>query len=101
MVGVGGCEFYARAEFLSACRSLSKVSPSVNLASAKTASRAVDRRLDFTMENPKIRAVEAFPVEQQGQTAICLRDPSGLAPETIMLGLGGDFSLRRFAGRWR
>src|SRR5271167_5206510 len=99
MVGVGGCEFYARAEFLSACRSLSKVSPSVNLASVKTASRAVDRRLDFTMENPKIRAVEAFPVEQQGQTLICLRDPSGLAPEPVMLGMGAWFIVTLFDGR--
>jgi MEMO1 family protein len=43
------------------------------------------------MENPKIRAVEAFPVEQQDQTLICLRDPSGLAPEPIMLGMGAYF----------
>ncbi len=51
------------------------------------------------MENPKIRAVEAFPVEQQGQTAICLRDPSGLAPETIMLGMGAYFIVTLFDGR--
>ena len=51
------------------------------------------------MENPKIRAVEAFPVEQQGQTLICLRDPSGLAPEPIMLGMGAYFIVTLFDGK--
>src|SRR5271168_5241552 len=51
------------------------------------------------MENPKIRAVEAFPVEQQDQTLICLRDPSGLAPEAIMLGMGAYFIVTLFDGR--
>ncbi|MGC1344489.1 MAG: hypothetical protein WA854_19290, partial [Candidatus Binataceae bacterium] len=50
------------------------------------------------MENPKIRAVEAFPVEQQDQTLICLRDPSGLAPEPIMLGMGAYFLVTLFDG---
>ncbi len=50
------------------------------------------------MENPKIRAVEAFPVEQQDQTLICLRDPSGLAPEPIMLGMGAYFIVTLFDG---
>jgi MEMO1 family protein len=51
------------------------------------------------MENPRIRAVEAFPVEQQGQTLICLRDPSGMAPEPIMLGMGAYFIITLFDGR--
>jgi MEMO1 family protein len=51
------------------------------------------------MENPKIRAVEAFPVEQQDQTLICLRDSSGLAPEPIMLGMGAYFIVTLFDGR--
>ena len=51
------------------------------------------------MEHPKIRAVEAFPVEQQDQTLICLRDPSGLAPESIMLGMGAYFIVTLFDGR--
>jgi len=51
------------------------------------------------MENPKIRAVEAFPVEQQDQTLICLRDPSRLAPEPIMLGMGAYFIVTLFDGR--
>src|SRR5258708_39948363 len=50
------------------------------------------------MEKPKIRAVEAFPVEEQDQTFICLRDPSGLAPESIMLGMGAYFIVRLFDG---
>ena len=51
------------------------------------------------MENPKIRAVEAFPVEQQDQTLICLRDSSGLAPEPLMLGMGAYFIVTLFDGR--
>lgn len=51
------------------------------------------------MENPKIRAVEAFPVEQKDQTLVCLRDPSGLAPEPIMLGMGAYFIVTLFDGR--
>src|SRR5260370_3007228 len=50
------------------------------------------------MDKPKIRAVEAFPVEEQGQTFICLRDPSGLAPEGIMLGMGAYFIVTLFDG---
>ena len=50
------------------------------------------------MDNPKIRAVEAFPVEQQGQTLIGLRDPSGLAPEPVMLGMGAYFIVTLFDG---
>jgi AmmeMemoRadiSam system protein B len=43
------------------------------------------------MEKPKIRAIEAFPVEQQGQTYVLLRDPTGVAPEPIMVGMGAYF----------
>ncbi|HYK65365.1 MAG TPA: AmmeMemoRadiSam system protein B [Patescibacteria group bacterium] len=50
------------------------------------------------MEFPKIRAVEVFPVEQQGQTLICLRDPSGLAPEPLALGMGAYFIVTLFDG---
>ncbi len=50
------------------------------------------------MEKPKIRAVEAFPIEQQDQTLICLRDPSGLAPEPVMLGMGAYFLVTLFDG---
>ena len=50
------------------------------------------------MDKPIIRAVEAFPMEQQDQTLICLRDPSGLAPEPIMLGMGAYFLVTLFDG---
>ncbi len=50
------------------------------------------------MDKPIIRAVEAFPLEQDGQTSICLRDPTGLAPEPIMLGMGAYFIITLFDG---
>ncbi len=50
------------------------------------------------MDKPIIRPVEAFPMEQQEQTLICLRDPSGLAPEPIMLGMGAYFLVTLFDG---
>ena len=50
------------------------------------------------MEKPKIRPVEAFPVEQNGQTYICLRDPSGIAPTPIMIGMGAYFLVTLFDG---
>src|SRR5260370_18824173 len=50
------------------------------------------------MKKPKIRVVEAFPVEEQDQTFICLRDPSGLAPESITLGMGAYFIVTLFDG---
>jgi MEMO1 family protein len=50
------------------------------------------------MDKPIIRPVEAFPMEQQDQTLICLRDPSGLAPEPIMLGMGAYFLVTLFDG---
>src|SRR2546430_17375615 len=50
------------------------------------------------MEKPRIRAVEALPVEQKNQTYICLRDPSGLAPDPILLGMGAYFLVTLFDG---
>jgi AmmeMemoRadiSam system protein B len=50
------------------------------------------------MDKPIIRGVEAFPMEQGDQTLICLRDPSGLAPEPIMLGMGAYFLVTLFNG---
>lgn len=50
------------------------------------------------MQKPKIRPVEVFPVEHQDQTLICLRDPSGLAPEPVMLGMGAYFLVTLFDG---
>ena len=51
------------------------------------------------MDKPRIRAVEAFPFEQGDQTYICLRDPTGLAPEPILLGMGAYFIVTLFDGR--
>ena len=51
------------------------------------------------MDKPRIRPVEAFPIEQQQQTYICLRDPTGLAPEPILLGMGAYFIITLFDGR--
>lgn len=50
------------------------------------------------MDKPRIRPVEAFPVEQDGQTLVCLRDPSRLAPEPIVLGMGAYFLVTLFDG---
>ena len=50
------------------------------------------------MDKPKIRPVEAFPVEQQGQTFILLRDPTGIAPEPILLGMGAYFLVVQMDG---
>jgi len=50
------------------------------------------------MDKPKIRAVEAFPVEQQGQTFILLRDPTGIAPEPILIGMGAYFLIAQMDG---
>ncbi len=43
--------------------------------------------------------MEAFPVEHQGQTMICLRDPMAIAPQPILLGMGGYFLLTLFDGQ--
>jgi MEMO1 family protein len=50
------------------------------------------------MENPKIRPLEAFPVEQQGQTLVGLRDPSGFAPQPVLLGMGAYYLVTLFDG---
>ena len=50
------------------------------------------------IERPKIRAVEAFPVEQNGQTMVCLRDSTGVAANPIVLGMGAYFIVTLFDG---
>jgi MEMO1 family protein len=50
------------------------------------------------MDKPKIRPVEALPVEQQGQTFILLRDPTGIAPEPILIGTGAYFLVAQMDG---
>jgi MEMO1 family protein len=50
------------------------------------------------MDKPRIRPVEAFPIEHQNQTMVCLRDPSGLAPGPVVLGMGAYFLVTLFDG---
>lgn len=50
------------------------------------------------MDRPKIRPLEAFPVQQEGQTYVLLRDPGGIAPEPIMIGMGAYFLVTIFDG---
>jgi len=51
-------------------------------------------------DKPKIRRVEAFPVDQDGQTYICLRDPTGAAPTPILIGMGAYFLVTLFDGTY-
>jgi MEMO1 family protein len=50
------------------------------------------------LEKPKIRGVEAFPVEQQGQTYVMLRDPVGIAADPILIGMGAYFLVTQMDG---
>ena len=36
-------------------------------------------------EYPRLRAIEAFPIEHEGERFLALRDPAGYAPSTVML----------------
>jgi AmmeMemoRadiSam system protein B len=51
------------------------------------------------VDKPKIRGVEAFPVQHQNQTMICLRDPMGFAPQPIVLAAAAYFLLTLFDGQ--
>lgn len=50
------------------------------------------------MEKPKIRPLEALPVQREGQTYVLLRDPSRVAPEPIVIGTGAYFLITLFDG---
>jgi MEMO1 family protein len=50
------------------------------------------------MDKPKIRPVEAFPIEHEGQTFVCLRDPTGTAPQPVIIGMGAYFLITLFDG---
>jgi AmmeMemoRadiSam system protein B len=50
------------------------------------------------MDKPKIRPIEAVPVEQQVQTYVLLRDPAGIAPEPILIGMGAYFLITQMDG---
>ncbi|HUT02414.1 MAG TPA: AmmeMemoRadiSam system protein B [bacterium] len=50
------------------------------------------------MEYPKLRAVEAFPVEQEGQRLMCLRDPANMARDVVLLSPEAFNIVRMFDG---
>jgi AmmeMemoRadiSam system protein B len=50
------------------------------------------------IEKPRIRPLEAFPVEHNGERMVCLRDPSGAAPEPIAIGIGAYYLITMFDG---
>jgi hypothetical protein len=49
--------------------------------------------------SPKIRAVEAFPTQSEGEELICLRDPEGFAEGPIFLNQYLAFLVSRMNGR--
>jgi len=48
---------------------------------------------------PRLRALEAFPVDMDGQRAVCLKDPGGFADKIVILPLGVFFLATLFDGR--
>lgn len=50
------------------------------------------------MDYPKLREVEAFPIEQDGQRLMCLRDPSNMAPDVVLLSPEAFNIVRMFDG---
>jgi len=54
---------------------------------------------DHVPELPRLRAVEAFPIEHEGEQMILLRDPSGLAEAPLVVSPAGFFILTFFDGR--
>ena len=51
------------------------------------------------MDDPKLRPIEAFPVDLGGRQAICLRDPTQLADEAVFVPPEALFILAHFDGR--
>jgi len=51
------------------------------------------------MDYPKLRNVEALPVQTQGRTMICLRDPQGLTENLVFLPPDLFFVVRLFDGQ--
>jgi hypothetical protein len=50
------------------------------------------------MDKPKIRPLEALPVQQDGQNYVMLRDPSGIASQPILIGGAAYFIVTLFDG---
>ena len=51
------------------------------------------------MEYPKLRYVEAFPVEAQGQKLVCLRDPENLSDRVLFVSPEALFIISLFDGK--
>jgi AmmeMemoRadiSam system protein B len=51
------------------------------------------------MERPKLRPIEAFPVQMGGHEVICLRDPTHLTTEAVLVPREALFILAHFDGR--
>ena len=51
------------------------------------------------MESPKLRPIEAFPVDLGGREVICLRDPSQLTAEAVFVPREALFILAHFDGK--
>ena len=51
------------------------------------------------MDYPKLRYVEAFPVEVQGQKLVCLRDPQNLSDKMLFISPEALFIISLFDGK--
>jgi AmmeMemoRadiSam system protein B len=51
------------------------------------------------MDQPKLRPIEAFPVDLGGREAICLRDPTQLATDAVLVPREALFILALFDGK--
>ena len=51
------------------------------------------------MDYPKLRYVEAFPVEAQGQKLVCLRDPQNLSGRVLFVSSEALFIISLFDGK--
>ena len=52
-----------------------------------------------TIQYPRLRNIEAFPIEYEGQQVICLRDPTHLAEHPVFVNPGVLFLLSLFDGQ--
>jgi hypothetical protein len=51
------------------------------------------------MDRPRLRYVEAFPVDYQGQQLICLRDPQNLSGKMLFVSSEALFIISQFDGK--
>jgi AmmeMemoRadiSam system protein B len=55
--------------------------------------------LDYVPDFPRLRAVEAFPIEHEGEQMVLLQDPTGLAEAPLVVSPAGFFILTFFDGK--